>query len=168
MNANNVGVSCHTRMESPNVEFVTKMVMGIMIVHKVSVLNALLLRSSMTIKPHVGRFNVLLTGQELQKIELVNHVHKVSQSTLSILQNVSEQIMLVSVHLKNHFMILIYINVQLVLMGRHLIRILINVKVKILLILRICHQISVRCKRLTITKIQELVKNVQSKGHFSM
>lgn len=86
-----------------------------------------------------------------------------NQSTLSILQNVSLQIMLDSAHLINHFMTLICINVLFVHKEQHLIKILIIVKVIILLILQICHQISVLSKHHTIIKIQRLVRNVQKK-----
>jgi len=168
VNANNVGVSCRMRMGLPDAGFVIKMAMGIMIIHRVSVLNALLLRSSTTIKAHVWGFNVQLIGHELQKTEHANHVHKVSQSILSTLLNALEQIMLDSAHPINHSMILICINVQIVLMELHLIRRLISVKVRISLTHQISHQISALWKPLTLIKTQELVKSVQRINHFLM
>lgn len=114
-------------------------------------------------KLHVWKFNVPLISQESHKIKHVKHVLMTNQSTQSILRNVSLQIMLDSARLINHFMTLICINVLFVHKEQHLIKILIIVKVIILLILQICHQISVLSKHHTIIKIQRLVRNVQKK-----
>lgn len=120
------------------------------------------------IKVVVWEFNVQLTIQESQKRKLVNHVQKVNQSILLIQQNVLEQIMLDFVHLINHFMIQIYINVQYVQMEQLSIQILINVKVKISSTLQIFHQIFAPWRHPFIMKTQELVNNVLNKNNFSM